>query len=178
MPIRITDIHRGLTQAEVRRRFDYLPETGELIVKAKSRRIHIDDVAGCKHIITRGNIVYRLVTISINYERYLAHRIIWLWMTGNWPFVQIDHKDRDGWNNKWVNLRESTQLENGKNLSIKKNSPLGIPGVTPDNRRGGYRARIMVNYKEIHLGNFPTIKRATVARKAAEAKYFGEFARA
>ena len=42
---------------------------------------------------------------------------------------------------------------------------------------GKYRARIMVNRKEIRLGHFEKIEDAIEARKLAEKKYFGEYAR-
>lgn len=42
---------------------------------------------------------------------------------------------------------------------------------------GKYRARIMVDRVEIHLGRFETTQEAGEARKKAEIKYFGEFAR-
>lgn len=159
---------------EVRELFDYNQETGVLVWKIERYRKHPGDIAGCKHILKSKN--YRRVSISINYRRYLAHRIIWLWMTGVWPEMEIDHKDGDGWNNSWDNLREATRLENGKNLSIKKTNTTGVAGVS--NARNGYfRARITVDRKEIQLGQFTSIKDASEARKIAEMKYFGEFAR-
>ena len=52
----------------------------------------------------------------------------------------------------------------------------GVTGVskTPN---GKYRARIMVDRKEIYLGTFETLKEAAIARKNGETKYFGEFSR-
>ena len=43
-------------------------------------------------------------------------------------------------------------------------------------KSGRYRARIMVDRKEIRLGNFKTLEEAKKAREAAELKYFGEYA--
>lgn len=42
---------------------------------------------------------------------------------------------------------------------------------------GKYRARIMFNGVEIRLGHYETLEEATKARKQAECKYFGEYAR-
>jgi hypothetical protein len=183
VPFLAPDVYNGrmtkaprndLTQAQVRELFDYDPSAGHLIWKIERYRKHPGDIAGCDHFRRNG---YKTVTVSINYKRYLAHRIIWLWVTGKWPVEEIDHKDGDGSNNRWSNLREATKLQNGSNLPIKRNNKTGVAGVAVDKRRGDYRARIMVNRKEIYLGNFPTIKEAAEARRLAEQKYFGEYIR-
>lgn len=83
----------------------------------------------------------------------------------------INHKKED---NTLNNLRKCTPNENGKNLIIKKNNTSGHPGVriTASNK---YNARIYVNGKEIHIGNYDTFEEAVEARLKAELKYFGEF---
>ena len=45
------------------------------------------------------------VILQINGKKYKAHRVAWLWMTGEWPEHEIDHKDGQPWNNVWLNLR-------------------------------------------------------------------------
>ena len=164
-----------LTQDQVKAIFDYNPKTGDLIWKIERYRKHPGDVAGCKHVTKEKN--YKRVTVSINYKRYLASRVIWLWVNGYWPENEIDHKDGDGWNNSWGNLREATHEENGKNLSLKKNNKTGVAGISMARNGKDYRARIMVNRKEILLGYFKDFDLAVKARKAAELKYFGAFAR-
>jgi len=42
-------------------------------------------------------------------------------------------------------------------------------------KSGKYRARIMVNRKEINLGLYDTFEKAKQARIKGEHKYFGEF---
>jgi hypothetical protein len=163
-----------LTQAQVRELFDYNPETGQLIWKVERYRKHPGDIAGCAHKTKNKN--YWRVSVSVNYRRYLAHRIIWLWMTGDWPEQEIDHIDRNATHNQWSNLRLSGHSENGRNLSVKTTSKTGIAGVLIDKRRGDYRARIMVNRRDIYLGNFKTIEEAIQHRRMAELKYFGRFA--
>jgi hypothetical protein len=162
-----------LTSKEVRHLFDYNEKTGDLIWKVERYRKHPGDIAGCKHVTKIKK--YRRVSVSINYRRYLAHRIIWLWVTGKWPEVEIDHIDGDGWNNKFDNLREATHPQNGKNLGLKKSNTSGATGVRKS--KYGYSARIMVNYKEVYLGIYKSFEAAVAARKCAEQKYFGEFAR-
>lgn len=161
-----------LTQQQVRDLFDYSPDAGLLIWKVERYRKHPGDVAGCIHKIKNKD--YWCVSVSVNYKRYLAHRIIWLWVTGEWPDKEIDHKDRDGTNNRWLNLRKASHPQNGKNLSLKKTNTTGFSGVSKA-RNGRYRARIMVNRKEIYLGEFASVEEAAKVRRRAALKYFGEF---
>lgn len=162
-----------VTYEEVRRMLDYDPDTGILTWKVERYRKHPGDVAGCIFTMKNG---YKSVNISLNYKRYLAHRIIWLWMTGKWPIEEIDHKDGNGANNKWGNLREATHNQNAKNRSISKANLTGAKGVGIG-RKGLYRARIMVNRRDITLGYFKTIEEAAEVRKQASVKYYGEFSR-
>jgi hypothetical protein len=46
--------------------------------------------------------------ITINKKAYSAHRLAWLYMTGEHPKEFIDHKDGNKSNNKFENLREAT----------------------------------------------------------------------
>jgi hypothetical protein len=87
----------------------------------------------------------------------------------------VDHKNGNPLDNRKANLRVCTQAENAKNLRIKKTNTLGIKGVrlTKD---GKYNTRIVVDGKEIHLGNYTTVDEAVRHRKDAEEKYYGEFA--
>src|SRR6516164_1205479 len=152
---------------------DYDPATGILRWRVERYRKHPGDIAGCIHKVAKDD--YWRVTVSINYRRYLAHRIIWLMMTGKWPVKEIDHMDRDPTNNRWGNLREATRTQNGRNLSLKPANTTGVTGVSPDGRRGGYRVRIMVESRDIYLGNFKSLEEAVAARNVASKHYFGDF---
>lgn len=83
----------------------------------------------------------------------------------------INHKPED---NTIKNLRLCSQNENGKNIKVKKNNTSGHPGIriTASNK---YNARIYVNGKEKHIGNYDTFEEAVEARLRAELEYFGEF---
>ena len=87
----------------------------------------------------------------------------------------VDHINHNPLDNRRSNLRVCTQNKNAKNMKLKSNNSSGFPGIdiTPHNK---YRVRITVNKKEIRTGNFDTLSEAISARKAAEIKYFGEFA--
>ena len=90
----------------------------------------------------------------------------------------FDHIDHNPLNNRKENLRPCTQHQNTCNAKKKKNNKTGIIGVGEQkqctNKR--WRARIMFDRKEIHLGSFGNFDDAVRARLEGEKKYFGEFA--
>ena len=51
--------------------------------------------------------------IKFKQKLYLAHRLVWLWMYGDWPTAEvIDHIDGNVSNNCAWNLRQVSQKEN------------------------------------------------------------------
>lgn len=107
--------------------------------------------------------------------RFKAHRVAWLYITGEDPgeFL-IDHKDQDPFNNKEENLRKATNAENGKNSSGWRNESTGIKGITLTSS-GKYRARIRVNGSMVNVGTFESIEEATSKLNAAREILHGEF---
>ena len=67
--------------------------------------------------------------IRIDGKLYITSRIIWLYMTGDWPHYHIDHIDGNPTNNKWDNLRDVPQAVNLKNKACYKNNTSGITGI-------------------------------------------------
>lgn len=85
----------------------------------------------------------------------------------------VDHINGDPKDNRRENLRICNSTENSRN-SRKKSKTSNFTGVQMRSN-GKYRARIMVDGKEIALGVFETEAEAIVARKNAEEKYFGDY---
>lgn len=165
----------ALTQEGVKAILRYFPETGVFIWRARQDRDlswnskHANKEAGA--VLPNG---YRY--IRIENRLYLAHRLAWLYMVGEQPAGQVDHKDRDRANNRWDNLRSATQPENSANQGLRSTNTSGAKGVSPDKRRGGWRADITLNNKRIALGRFDRLDDAIAARRAAEIQYHGSFA--
>lgn len=91
--------------------------------------------------------------------------------------VEVDHIDGDTLNNQRSNLRLVTHAENIRNRPhLNKNNRSGETGVSWFKLRGKWRARLMINGKDIHLGLFTIKKEAIKARKIAAKKYFGIYA--
>ena len=108
--------------------------------------------------------------VTIGRKLMLAHRIIFVYMTGAFP-KQVDHINHKRDDNRWSNLREVTARENQLNMSVSKNSTTGINGVAIHKPTGKYRAYIMVNRRQIHLGLFKEMDDAITARKDADIAY-------
>lgn len=111
------------------------------------------------------------LTGIIHYRKYFAHRVIWAMVTGEWPRDQIDHKDHDRANNRFGNLRESSQSENCRNKSRQHSNKSGVTGVHWYKAGGKWAAQIAVDGKQIHLGYFTDKAEAAEARLAAEIKH-------
>jgi hypothetical protein len=89
-------------------------------------------------------------------------------MHGEFPTYQIDHIDGDGLNNRLENLRDVTQLENLRNMTLYRNNTSGRIGVCFVKREGKWCAQIGTKSGSKHLGHFSNFDDAVTARKAAE----------
>lgn len=99
--------------------------------------------------------------------RVFAHCVIWAWMTGEWPTLEIDHIDGDGFNNRWANLRQVSHRQNGMNTKRPSDNTSGHIGVSKM-RCGRWQAYINRNRKRVSLGRFSTIEDAIAARRTAQ----------
>jgi hypothetical protein len=152
-----------ITPEKLHKVFNYDPETGILTYKTRSKNFNPGDVAN--YTVASGYQITRINGID-----YLAHRIIYLYMTGKWPEL-TDHINHNRSDNRWKNLREVSERENALNTSLSKNSSTGINGVALHKPTGKYRAYINIQRKQIHLGLFNTIEEAQTARKLADTQY-------
>lgn len=146
----------------------YDPETGIFTSRKTMEKIgRVFNKSGYKVII-----LY-LTRCRKNYKAVPAHRIAWLYMTGEWPNFEIDHINRDGTDNRWVNLRNGSGI-NKRNLSRSKKNKSGVTGVSWDSRRSKWRAVGHYTdddkkYRQKFLGYFSDIdsasKRVSLFRK-------------
>lgn len=144
----------------------YDPETGDFFWIKSGKGMTAGMKAGC---IYQSGYIF----ITIKGKPYRAHRLAWLYMTGVWPSNHIDHKNTIRSDNRWCNLREATNQQNGFNSrKIKKGSSI-FKGVSRHKKSGKWEVRVSGNY----LGLFDTEIMAAAVYNSAAKKMFGEFAR-
>ena len=132
----------------------YDPDTGNFWWKEnRNNKQHLNGPAGS---MTSSRGTHR-ISICIDKKKYLAHRLAWFYITGEWPSDEIDHIDGNGLNNRWNNLREADRYLNNQNLrKCKKHNGSGLLGAWRCNDRDKWESSIRVNGKHIHLGRFST----------------------
>jgi hypothetical protein len=126
----------------------------------------------------RAGTVNRIIgyrTLTVDYEHYYEHRLAWFYMTGEWPTHQIDHRNGDRTDNRFVTLRLATAQQNRFNMKPRGNNS-GVKGVCWRKDIQKWSARIQCSGKVIYLGVFDDLGEAVNARGIASIKYHGEFA--
>lgn len=158
-----------ITSDELRRLVNYDPETGKFVwlVNYGDRR-KIGDAVGWKQ--------KHYMCVEIKRNRYLLHRLAWLYVYGEFPDVFVDHINCDALDNRIANLRLATKQQNMCNRGATKSNKSGFKGVWKCNNK--YRARIMWNGEQVNLGYFKTPEEANEAYAAAAIRLHGEFAKA
>ena len=87
----------------------------------------------------------------------------------------IDHMDNERLNNHVSNLRWCTSQENARNTKLSNKSTSGVKGICFHKQQSKWRAHIVINGKQIHLGLFDTLDDAKVARQFKANQLFGNF---
>ncbi len=163
-----------LTQAMVKELLNYDPATGALTWKHRSRKWFPEPNsfilwnaahAGQPAFTSRtadGSLRGKLLN-----RTYLAHRVIWLWVCGEWPDLEIDHINHRPWDNRFSNLRHVTRYQNQRNQVLYRNNKSGCAGVHWRPELGKYLVRIGPRY----VGLYPTKLQAIAARIAANKLY-------
>lgn len=91
--------------------------------------------------------------------------------------LKVDHINRNTLDNRRSNLRAATNRQNARNrIGVSKTS--SFKGVSWSTFAGKWRAVIMVDGRNIHLGYFAEESAAAKAYDTAAMEYHGEFARA
>jgi hypothetical protein len=126
--------------------------------------------AGCEWRAEKSNTPY--IVIHIFDRAFFAHRLAVLYMTGEWPDDHTDHKDLDGINNRWLNLRAATHSQNLSNSRLPSRNKSGFKGVRP------HKHKWVAVCAGKYLGLFSTPEEASAAYLAAATTKSGEFARA
>lgn len=152
------------TQEQLLKAFNYDESTGALTHLLSTSSGLQGEIATFAH--SRG-----YLSVCIGKKQLLAHRVIYLMKTGQWPSEHIDHINHIKHDNRWENLREVEQETNNRNMPNQANNTSGVLGVSLHKPTGKYRAYISVKGKAKHLGLFGSVEAATAAREDANALY-------
>jgi hypothetical protein len=156
----------------IRELLHYDPDTGEFRWRRKNGRQAAWSIAG--GIISSTG--YR--RIKIDKKDYLASRLAWAYMTGEFPENLIDHINRDQADNRWSNLRPADRSQNAANCKVYSNSTSGFKGVHWLKKERRWLAHLAVRGKRLRLGTYATAEEAHAAYMAAAAQHHGTYATA
>lgn len=147
-----------ITAQEIRERFSYNPETGRVKHRNPSPRVKrfngFVDGSGYRRFNGWG------VSMA---AAHIAHVI----MTGDWPTLDIDHKNRDKLDNRWCNLRHVTRSVNNSNRAPYSKTTAGLSGVLfrkSTSRKHPDRVTWQVQVRNVYIGSFKTLLDAAAAR--------------
>lgn len=142
-----------LTQERLKELFKYDPETGLFTrLVSTNNRVKVGDVAGNAR-------ADGYIKIRVDFDMHYAHRLAWLYMTGEWPTQKIDHISGDKSDNRWSNLRDVSSVTNLQNVE---------PGDGVFAKGSRWASTIMANRKKIPLGSYQDKWRASAAYLTAK----------
>lgn len=157
-----------VTKARLLEVLDYDELTGEFAWKVSRRCVKAGSAAG-----TMNSHGYK--SIKVDGRLYTAHRLAWLWMTGDLPSLEVDHINRERLDNRFANLRLATSAQNKANRGPHPRNTSGMTGVSYVPSRGKFLAQISHNGKNHNLGRFDAAEDAIKAYRAAANRLHGDF---
>lgn len=147
----------SILAARLRAVISYNPETGEFIRLVRlAQRHQVGDRAD--FLVTGGGLRgYRRV--AFDSKRYLAHRLAWLYVHGDWPALDVDHINGNRGDNRIANLRPVGNQINRENLRrARRDNKLGVQGVYQVGNR--FFASVQLNRKRVYYKSFATPEEA------------------
>ncbi len=158
----VKELLTNLTAEYLRSIIDYDPETGIFTWKhrADRRAFWNNRYAGTKAGCADKN-GYHLIVIRPYW--YRAHRLAWLWMTGEWPKDQIDHIDRNPGNNRWNNLRAADAFLNMQNKGPTKHNKCGYKGIFYKEQKNRWTGNAKIRGVTYTIGYFDSPEEAHFA---------------
>lgn len=112
------------------------------------------------------------ITYQGKAQNIYEHTIVWVLSTGKYPEFEIDHKNRDGLDNDFSNLRDVPHIKNANNKGMYSNNTSGVTGVYWRKRENRWVASGVMyengKRKQVHLGGFHSFDSAVEARKQWE----------
>lgn len=161
-----------ITQAELKERLNYDPETGVFNWRKTWNPVYIGTVAGR---VRKAGKSKAYVGIVFSGKEYMAHRLAWLYVYGVFPDRSLDHINRVKHDNRIANLREATPAQNNMNRDISIRNVSGFKGVSYRQSMRKYCASISVLDRDLYLGSFATPEEASAQYERFAKAIHGDF---
>ena len=162
--------------------FDYNPETGILMWKQRPQHHYSTDtnfIGSNKRFLNKvaGTLNKNMGYLSVKVQdsNFRVHRIIWKLVTGNEPLYEIDHINNIRDDNRFINLREATSSENGRNRLMRSDNTSGVKGVCWDKESGKWLAQIWYDNKNMKVGRHRTIEQAEEAIRLKRIELYTDY---
>lgn len=153
----------SLTAARLRELLHYDPATGIFSRRTTFRQWKAGAPVG-------STMVKGYTAVWADGRHYSAHRLAWLYVHGEWPAEQIDHRNGDKADNRIANLRVVTGSVNQQNrIKCQANNSTGMLGV--HRWKQYFRADIHVDGRQKSLGYFKTPEEASQAYIEAKRRF-------
>ena len=157
---------RKLSAVRLRSLLDYDPKTGIFQWKRANARRKAGERAGWIRPDGRN-------LIRIGPTRYLASRLAWLYVYGEWPERYVDHIDRDKANDAISNLRQADKQQNSWNAGVRNQNTLGLRNITTHRKR--FVVRFLRGRETIFRQSFRSLDDAIRVRDAHSPIIYGAF---
>lgn len=157
---------------------EYDEETGIFIRKPINEKTRMDKTKNTRWSLKEAGTItpYGYKAINIDHTVYLAHRLAWFYVNGEWP-TELDHINGNKLDNKISNLRIASSSQNKRNRPKQANNKSGYKGVCFYPPLKKWHAQIHINRKRIHLGYFKCPTAAHFSYIKAAKELHGEYAR-
>jgi hypothetical protein len=109
--------------------------------------------------------------VSVGGTLILSHRVAWALHSGEWPTDTLDHINGDRADNRIINLRQASMLDQVRNRAQQRKSRNPYLGVRwrADFRK--WAVEIGMSNRTLYIGSFACLEDAIAARHEAEKQY-------
>lgn len=163
--------------------FHYNPDTGIFTPIERPRSHFSSELSYQMSLRTRRKGVelsardmYGYLTVWLDGSVYKAHRLAFLYMTGEMP-KYVDHINQVKDDNRWCNLRPATKSQNCSNVGLRSHNTSGTLCVSWSKRSRKWLVSLTKDKKKIYIGMFDDFELAELVAGEAREHYHGEFAR-
>jgi hypothetical protein len=152
-----------LTQEHLKVVMTYNPDTGHIYNNLRPNKA-LKAINSCGYI-----------TVRVFSKSYVAHRLAFLYMTGEFPAGEVDHINGLRSDNRWCNLRLASKSDNLCNAKAHSSNKLGIKGIHFNKLERKYKTQVRKQGYKTITGTFETLEEAIAFVQESRIKLHKEF---